>query len=181
MKLNFGIHLFLCYCILVYFYTCVLKVWLVVPSTVCPKLQSCSAGETKTQHLSRCKQKKIPDCQGKLLASMYSSYGVCGVLFPNRVQVCYQGFLKHKSIVWSVYTLLRRGSLGEGAGKKEEKEGVRGTTGRRKGREPRGFFPLFLPSHNPPRGMLLSPIFTQSILWKEASAEERGVYIYRFR
>ena len=32
------------------------------------------------------------------------------------------------------HSLLRRGSLGEGAGKKGEKEGARGTTGRRKGR-----------------------------------------------
>ena len=145
-----------------------------VPSTVCPKLQSCSAGETKTQHLSRCKQKKIPDCQGKLLASMYSSYGVCGVLFPNRVQVCYQGFLKHKSIVWSVYTLLRRGSLGEGAGKKEEKEGVRGTTGRRKGREPRGFFPLFLPSC----AARSSPQSSRSQSYGKKPLRRREVFIY---
>ena len=51
--------------------------------------------------------------------------------------------------------VLPRGFLGEGAGKKGEKEGARGTTGRRT------------------RGALLSSIFAQSILWKEASAEER--------
>ena len=53
-------------------------------------------------------------------------------------------------------SLLRRGSLGEGAGKKGEKE-ARGTTGRKK------------------RGALLSPIFAQSTI--EASAEERGAHM----
>ena len=75
-----------------------------------------------------------------------------------------------------LYSLLRRGSLGEGAGKKEEKEGARGTTGRRKEREPWGFFPLFLPSHNPPCGALLSSSRNQS--YGKKPLRRREVFIY---